>query len=56
MTAIGTVPKYRYGASQVGHVAAAVRWHLRHTERFPAMGKARLAVARSVRWRSRGAD
>jgi hypothetical protein len=38
-------------ASQVGHAAAAVRWHLRNAERFPAMGKARLADARSVRWR-----
>jgi hypothetical protein len=56
MTAIGTVPNDRYGASQVGHVAAAVRLHLRHAERFPAMGKARLADARGVRWRSRGAD
>jgi Family of unknown function (DUF5990) len=38
-------------ASQVGHAAAAVRWHLGNAERFPAMCKARLADARSVRWR-----
>jgi Family of unknown function (DUF5990) len=38
-------------ASQVGHAAAAVRWHLGNAEPFPAMCKARLADARSVRWR-----